>query len=187
RLPELDLQYPYLTVSDFLEPYLIRLVYPINEEKFFDGYLSIEAGDDNKSYLLPLKPKFFEFFNTDDLLNSLPNKPTIQITQINSSGVEVELKVPIAKKGEFISFSRVYKETSQSEISKPDEENNKGVIVEHQFGITLFPFIRTEDKDLEAFYRVQLIDRDIAGFQKNSGYNLTFFENKRLNPIEIRA
>src|SRR5699024_3354755 len=66
RLPELDLQYPYLTVSDFLEPYLIRLVYPINEEKFFDGYLSIEAGDDNKSYLLPLKPKFFEFFNTDD-------------------------------------------------------------------------------------------------------------------------
>ena len=43
-LPGVNLQYPYLTVSDFLEPYLIRLVYPINKEKFFDGNLVTEVG-----------------------------------------------------------------------------------------------------------------------------------------------
>lgn len=187
KLPELGIQYPYLTVSDFLEPYLIRLVYPINDEKFFDGNLTIEAGNDNKSYLLPLKPKFFEFFDTKDLLDSLPGKPTIKIIQTNSTGVKVELKIPVAKNGEFISFSRIYYETSQSEISKPDEENNKGVIVEQQFGVTVFPFIRTENDNLGSFYRVQLIDRDIAGLQKNAQYDLKFFQNSELNPIDIRA
>ncbi len=37
-LPGQVIQYPYLTVSDFLEPYLIKLVYPINRQKYFDGH-----------------------------------------------------------------------------------------------------------------------------------------------------
>lgn len=184
KLPELGIQYPYLTVSDFLEPYLIRLVYSIDNEKYFDGNLTIEAGEENKDYLLPLKQKFFEFFDTNDLLDGGPGKPRIQITQINSNGVKVELKIPIQKEGEFISFERKYYASSPNEVTKSDEKNNKGVIVEHQFGITLFPFIRFEDKKLDKFYRIQLIDRDVAGIQKNSEYNLKFFTNNSPSPVQ---
>ncbi len=69
-LPGVRIQYPYLTVSDFLEPYLIRLVYPVNKDKFFDGNVIAEVGDDSKGFILPLKKQFFDYFTSDDLISS---------------------------------------------------------------------------------------------------------------------
>jgi len=62
KIPGQEIRYPFLTVSDFLEPYLIRLVYPINKEKFFDGNFRNDSADNFKSYLLPLKKEFFWLF-----------------------------------------------------------------------------------------------------------------------------
>ena len=78
KLPDMGVEYPYLTVSDFLEPYLVRLVYPINKDKFFDGNLVPEVGDDLKGYILPIKNLFFEYFKTEDLTNISINKPKIE-------------------------------------------------------------------------------------------------------------
>ncbi len=80
-MPGARIQYPYLTVSDFLEPYLIRLVYPINKDKFFDGNVNTEVGDDSKGFLLPLKKRFFDYFTPNDLLAASPGKPTIEMMQ----------------------------------------------------------------------------------------------------------
>ena len=183
RLPSVNIQYPYLTVSDFLEPYLIRLVYPINKDKFFDGNVNIEVGDDSKGFLLPLKKGFFDYFNSDDLVSSMPNKPKIEMVQGAAGSVKVILRIPVAKHGEYISFERTYYQASD----KPNEEQNKGIIVEHQFGVTLFPFIKINDPNIEAFYRVQLVDRDVTGILKNTDYDLKFFTNSGNNAIEVRA
>jgi hypothetical protein len=183
RLPSVNIQYPYLTVSDFLEPYLIRLVYPINKDKFFDGNINIEVGDDSKGFILPLKKQFFDYFNSDDLLSSLPNKPKIEMVQGAAGSVKVILRIPVAKQGEYISFERIYYQSSE----KPNEEQNKGVIVEHQFGVTLFPFIKTNNPNIESYYRVQLVDRDVTGVLKNTDYDLRFFSNTEQDPIDVRA
>lgn len=183
RLPSLNIQYPYLTVSDFLEPYLIRLVYPINKDKFFDGNVNIEVGDDSKGFILPLKIQFFDYFNSDDLVSSLPNKPKIEMVQGAAGSVKVILRIPVAKQGEYISFERMYYQSSD----KPNEEQNKGVIVEHQFGVTLFPFIKTNNPSIEAYYRVQLVDRDVTGVLKNTEYDLKFFSNSAHEAVDVRA
>lgn len=187
RLPGISIQYPYLTVSDFLEPHLIRLVYPINKEKFFDGNVNAEVGNDSKGFILPLKQKFFDYFNSEDLLNSSQNLPEIKMVQGAAGSVKVTLRIPVAKQGEYISFERTYYQSPDNQLGKPDEIKNKGVIVEHQFGITLFPFIKTNDPNIEAHYRVQLVDRDVAGVLKNTNYDLKFFSNSRPEALEIKA
>jgi hypothetical protein len=186
RLPEINLPYPYLTVSDFLEPYLVRLVYPINKEKYFDGNFSIENGDDgNKGFLLPLKPLFFEFFNASDLLGATPGSPKIKMTQSVSNSIKVSLLIPVSKNGEYIAFERIYFQNESG--MKPDEANNKGVIVEHQFGITIYPFIKTNYKDITPDYRIQLVDRDVVGSLRHADYDLKYFSDGLIPPVNLRA
>jgi hypothetical protein len=182
-LPGKNIQYPFVTVSDFLEPYLIRLVYPINKEKYFNGNIIIDNGDNSKGYLLPIKREFFDYFDSIDLLNSSAGKPKIEMIQGAAGSVKVILRIPIVKEGEFITFERIYYQISD----KPNEEQNKGVIVEHQFGITLFPFIKNTNSHLEPFYRVQLIDRDVIGEHKSADFDLNFYTNTTSDTIEVRA
>lgn len=187
RLPNQNIQYPYLTVSDFLEPYLIRLVYPINKDKFFDGNVNVEVRDDSKGFILPLKKQFFDYFSSDDLLSSLPNKPKIEMVQGAAGSVKVILRIPIAKQGEYITFERIYYELPYNQIGNPDEEKNRGVVVQHEFGVTIFPFIKTNIANIEPYYRVQLVDRDIAGIFKNTDYDLKFFSNSEQNEVHRKA
>src|SRR5690606_8358084 len=65
-LPWTGEKYPYLTVHDLLEPYIIRTVFPIQKNKFFTGHLQT-AGEDKKGYLIPIKPLFFDFFDVTQL------------------------------------------------------------------------------------------------------------------------
>ncbi|GHB67201.1 hypothetical protein [Persicitalea jodogahamensis] len=184
-LPGARIQYPYLTVSDFLEPYLIRLVYPINKEKFFDGNVNAEVGDDSKGFLLPLKKQFFDYFTPNDLLGGGPGKPGLEMTQGVAGSVRVTLRIPIMKEGEYIAFERTYYQSLEHQITKPDEADNKGVVVEQQVGLTLFPFVKTNLPDVASPYRVQVIDRNVAGVFKNSDYALQFFNQRANVPISI--
>ena len=187
RLPGISIQYPYLTVSDFLEPYLIRLVYPINKEKFFDGNLNVEIGNDSKGYLLPLKREFFNYFDTHELLNHSSSTPKLTMEQGVAGSVRVVLKIPVRKQGGYISLERTYYQSPENQLGKPDEAKNTGVVVEHQIGVTLFPFIKTNNPSIEANYRVQLIDRDVTGLFRDASYDLRFYSNANQKPNEIRA
>ncbi len=186
RLPGVMTQYPYLTVSDFLEPYLIRLVYPIHDEKFFDGNLIVENKDTQKGYLLPLRRQFFDFFSAGDLLLKEVRKPQITLTQGMAGSVKVVLKIPVQKTGESIAFERIYYPAPDDQTPPTDEINNKGVIVEHQVGLTVFPFVKSGIAD-RSFYRVQLIDRNVADNLRNTSYDIKFFSNAANDPIRITA
>jgi hypothetical protein len=166
RLPGVSgANYPCLLSDDFLEPYLIRLVYPINEKCFFDGKISNNKED--KDYLIPIKKEFFEYFNIEDLQtrSMSDGSPMFSMRAIVGDAVEVTLRIPI-KNNEYITFQRVYYDGIE-----PEPFDNKGGIVQHEFGLNIFPFVKHEVA-IQADYRVMLLDRDIDNL--TSRYHLTF-------------
>ena len=185
KLPGQVISYPYLTVSDFLEPYLIRLVYPVNEQKFFDG--NVGRTKDQKGFVLPLKQAFFDYFDAEDLQGSVPGgKKFFEMEPRAAGGVRVTLRIPV--KQEYITLERIYLSSiSEGDGLSPDEKNNKGVVIESQFGVTLYPFIKTRGKTDTAHYRVQLIDRDVSPYNKHHRYQLRFFRNQGNQEAKVEA
>ena len=186
-LPGQSEQYPYLTISDFLEPTLIKLVYPIDKENFFDGNPDgFFQGNKEKnnapepSYLLPIKPLYFEFFNTKDLQGKIKgNKPVFRMVKLGADGVRVELRIPIKEKGEYILFERIYKPDVE-----PSPEKNQGAIEECLFSMAFLPFGCNNN---QVGQRVVLADGDVFGEALDLDYNLSFYnENSQaqIKPIQ---
>ena len=175
KLPFVGDQYPYLTISDLLEPYLIRTVYPLQKSAYFDGNLSAEKSF-TKGFLLPLKKEFFDYFDTNFLTGHTANgQPVFEMRLGAGGGVTVTLRIPV-KKGS-VSFQRIYYPSSNDlSIEKADIENNKGIIVENQFSLTTFPFYRLP-KEYNHVYRIALMDRDVLPLTKSRKYSLKFFKN----------
>lgn len=186
RLPGVSMEYPYLTVSDFLEPHLIQTVFPIDKRHWFDGNLTVESGSEKQGYLLPLTERFFEFFDAGDLLGRTSDgKPFFELTQIARGGVRATLRVPIKKEREYVEFTRLYEPSAANEITPPDPERNKGIILTNQFSLTLFPFLKPVESQpgdagqdfLPNVYRVQLIEQDFDPRFVQNHYKLQFFRN----------
>lgn len=178
-LPGLNIKYPYLSYSDFLEENLIRLVYPIDAERYFNGNLKLANEDHTKSYLLPIKPLFFEFFDVADLLDGGIGKPQISIEEGLQDSVRVLLKIPIKNGEDFIILERIYYNESPA-----DPKNNKGGMVEQQVGLTVFPFIK-HDQGIDPFYNIQLVDRNIVGNSFDIDYQLSFYSDANKSPLNI--
>jgi len=177
-LPHQPDKYPYLTVSDFLEPFIIRLPYPINNSKFYCGNLSWETNEKGKSYLLPLSKTFFDFFNPEDLISKILGTPEIDLA-IFPNSVKVTLKIPVKYRSGLIVFERDYE--NQSTFRQPHEDdllNNKGYITDAQFGISIYPDIKLKEDQI-AHYRVIMIDRD----DRHMNYKLKFFQKEQNLPI----
>ena len=175
---QLDI-YPYLTVSDFLQPYLIRLIYPINKEKYFDGNVRFETGGDvTKSFILPLSNQFFNYFDTSDLQRNMPDgKPMFEMVVFTAS-VDVYLRIPIKgnRNVKYITFKRTYDNKGIGGGAFPDIKNNKGYVIENQFSLAVYPFIKTGNEK-DSFYRIMFLDRDINANTKHLTYNLDFYKN----------
>ena len=81
-LPATTHQYAWLTDDDFLQPSLIKLDYTIDDQCFFNGNIaSVDAGatNDAKSFLLPIKPLFFRYFNAADLWGTVAGLPMFEM------------------------------------------------------------------------------------------------------------
>ena len=178
RLPGQQDFYPWLTVSDFLEPNIIRLVYPINDNCFYNGGLS-GGSELTKSYLLPLKKDFFDFFDIEDLTIGQGRKVSIKMESLGGdSGVKVILTIPIKTNQPPITFERIYKASISDIPLTPDEtKKDGGSIIELQFGVNLMPFIRIENTGFNPIYRVQVVDRDIDYVNFGNDYQLKFMDN----------
>lgn len=171
-------KYPYLTVSDFLQPQIIRLVYPINREKFWNGNVRFENGDKNKNFLLPIAPKFFDFFDTTDLQRQMPDgKPMFEMV-VYAGSVEAILRIPIKDNTNYITFKRTYESIGIASNGQPDLVNNRGLIKENQFGLAVYPFVKTGN-DENSFYRIMFLDRDITDETKHYSYDLNFYKNSK--------
>lgn len=168
------IQYPYLTVSDLLEPYIMRLPFPMESDNFFDGNYKVMQGEKDHCYLLPLKKTFFEYFSVEKLQGVVSDgKKVFEMEQV-LSGVKVTLRIPI-QRNKYVTFTRVYnKNQFQDKILQPDEKKNQGVIVENQMTIVLYPQIKIEG--IAPHYRILTVDRDVSPLTRNNEYSLNLYE-----------
>lgn len=140
-LPNEGAKYPYLTISDFLENTIIRIPYECNNSAYNDGNCQKKDG---KTYLLPLKSLFFEYFAPNELQKMLELKD-------NAGGISVVLKIPV--KGGSISYTRTYYDNAKANVSS---NSNEGGIIECDFGFAMFPNVKFASSD-SSFYRMGLV------------------------------
>lgn len=175
-LPEQMDQYPYLTVSDFLQPYLVRVPYPLNSSAYFDGNLTIDqSGDDNYHFLLPLTSMFFEYFDTEDLTKPLVDGSKRIEMRAYKGSVEVKLRIPIKGNSntKHITFERTYEFSGINSKHQPDLTLNQGVIIDKKISLLIAPFAKISNDKEEAFYRVMTLDT--GDEQEQSG--MAFYSN----------
>ena len=102
-------------------------------------------------------------------------KPMFEMIAYAGS-IDVTLRIPLEKSNRYITFKRTYENKGISSEAVPDIKNNKGFIIENQFGLTIYPFLKTGNDD-KANYRVMLIDRDISPNTMHLGYDLKFYKD----------
>lgn len=171
KLPFDNTQYPYLTISDFLENTIIKVDHKLNKDEYFDGNL---ISKDNKrlSYLLPLKPRFFSFFSISDLINGLPSgQRMIEMEQLAGSSVKVTIRIPIVGHGNIthIEYSRIY----YSSECETNVEKNEGHVADFSFDGFIMPRIRFSNEN-DAIYKVGCISTYSAD------YDFRFYESDKI-------
>ena len=147
-------QYPYLTISDFLEDEMLVVPHALNAKCYFDGHIS--GSKERKSYLLPLKPLFFKFFTGKDLASVMPDgKNCFEMEVVANGTIRVTLRIPIVgnSKVGYIEYQRSYYKDSRPDISAT---SNSGGMVELEFAGFVMPSIRFQS-DKDAYYTVSYI------------------------------
>ena len=173
-------KYPYLTVSDFLQPQIIRVPYVLNSDKYFDGNIKNESGDNNKSFLLPLSKKFFEYFDTEDLQKPMPNGKPMFEAKVFSGSIEVKLRIPIKgnRNVDYITFERYY---GSAKSDNKDIGNNKGLIIDNKISLAVYPFLKIEN---DSFYKIMALDQGVDSINSHSSLSLNFYSNKSKDSLE---
>ena len=157
KLPIVNEDYPYLTISDFLADNIIRIPYELNSTDFYDGGLACRDTE-NVSYLLPLTNTFFQFFTVQELQGTLQNGRKMFEFVENTNGIKVILRIPV--KGGVIEYSRLYSENGKAVI---DEEgcNVDGGMINTKIGMGVMPLFRFPD-NVQKHYRIAFFDKGDA-------------------------
>lgn len=134
-LPGTSLRYPYLVTEDFLEDSIVQLNFHANKEKF---YL---IGDNDNTYLPPIKRFYFRYFDLNDLITSL------RYQRLNDESIEVTLDIPVAGNGtkNFVTLRRVYNYSRSDVVS----------INHYDFRLSVWPDYRLPD-DKQNCYSVSV-------------------------------
>ena len=157
-LPNDGSVYPFLTISDFLEDYLIRTPYEMsaqNKENYFDGNTLSK-----NQFLLPIKDRFFEYFTAQQLYGKVGGKNMFEM-ESNAGGIAVTLRIPI-KNDRCIEYHRTYFENNEPQIL-----TNRGAIKEYDFALAMVPNARFANP-AQAYYRLGFIH----GFRDTSTYEV---------------
>lgn len=151
------LNQPWLTVSDLLEDYIIRVPHKLNNN-YFNGNLKQKLVDTpNMSFLLPLKPEFFKYFTVGELMSTVEGKKMIEMEVRPSGGIQVTLRIPIVgnQTVKCITYKRTYYDNDQHN-SQPVLNENKGAIRYFNFAGLIMPSYRF-DSDKGAFYTLSCV------------------------------
>ncbi|MET6989149.1 hypothetical protein [Sediminicola arcticus] len=165
-------KYPYLTISDFLEPVIIRTEYPIDDYYFNKG--NYEGG---KSFLLPIKPLFFEYFPVDFLRKVINGEKAFELKPLQNGSVEAILRIPI-QQNNHITFRRTYY-SPVNQAHKPDTKvaENKGAVIENRINLAITPFYKFPI-GVEPEYNIAFYDADFIPLLEDNAYEFKYFDNK---------
>ncbi len=175
-LPIVNNAYPYLTISDFLSDTIVKMPFDLDATHYFNGNI---ANVEGRSYLLPLTEQFFEYFTVDDLQRQDANGANMIELSENAVGISVVLRIPIKGAGvvNYIEYKRSYVKN----YLKSGNSDNTGTIIEKEFGLGVFPFIKF-NKGVAPHYRIPLFDKG------KSDVKLSFYyQNNKINlkPTDI--
>lgn len=174
RLPGDGTLYPYLTISDFLEDYILLDEDTFNQKNFFNG----SSEKRRNSYLLPLRKEFFNYFTVKELLGVMPDGKKMFELAANAGGVKAVLRIPIQRE-EYITYERLYFTENQA-----DRNNNSGGIIVRSFNLALIPNIRFTDS-VTPQYRVALSGEELkADLEFYQGCELLKIRGKATRNIE---
>ena len=168
KLPNNGTTYPYLTASDFLNDVIVRVPHKLNAQNYFNG--NIDDTGKLVSYLLPLKPLFFDYFTVDDLVNKRLSDGSrmIEMKTLAGDAVNVVLRIPIIGNGRvsYIEYVRRYYGGGY----KYDVEKNEGGVVEFDFTGFVMPLVRFMNES-DAIYNVSCVQGRTAqyGFEFYKG------------------
>ena len=161
---------PYLTISDFLEDTIAKVPYTLNKDAYFNG----NYNKNDSTFLLPIKPLFFDYFSVEELTGKMnDDKPMFEMIGRGNESVEVTLRIPITgdNKISYIEYSRVYYNTGNT----PEIDKNKGVVKSFDFTGFVMPMLKFKD-DAEAIYNVACIQPE------GEKHSFAFYkENQRLS------
>lgn len=127
-LPGVDnVRYPFVTTDDFLEDFLIRMPFKINNGRFLTGM----TGD--SEFLLPVRKEYFNFFTVDDLQRQLTMRDeTRGLDRI----ITASLRIPI-RGNRSVEFRKEYN------LGKAE------TALDFRAGLAVFPFYRVTVPDPE--------------------------------------
>lgn len=168
--------YPYLTIGDFLQESIVRIPYRMNKDRYFNGNDLNETATD--SFLIPLKRTYFDYFTTNNLRGSVCGKRMIEMERISGGGIRVVLRVPI-QNDEYITYERLY----YKDLA-PNIEQNKGGIVDFNFGFAMLAPIKFDDGAL-AQYRLILLDQDSTIPTITNHYDINCYNESA--PVELKG
>lgn len=168
KLPYDGSKQDYLTISDFLEDYIIKVPHKMNNDKFLNSVaFKIETDSEEYSFLVPLKELFFKYFSVDDLLHDFTkNQLGIKIDKL-AGGVNVTLQIPVIGHGttKVITYERRYS-------GDADIDHNKGGIESFDFHAFVMPLVKDDDVE-RALYTVGCIST------KDRDYDFKFFSGEK--------
>jgi len=120
-LPGVDnVRYPFVTTDDFLEDFLIRVPFKVNNDRFLTGM----AGDCD--FLLPVRKAYFNFFRPEDLQQHLSIREEVRgVGRV----IVAALRIPI-RGNRLVEFRKEY------DLSKPE------TVLDFRAGLAFFPFYR---------------------------------------------
>ena len=150
---------PYLTISDFLEDTIVRVPHKLNKDSFFDGNMALDV--DKLSYLIPIKPLFFNYFDTEELSDVLTDgKNMFEMETVAGGSVKVTLRIPIKgnNKIKHIEYTRIYYKDRVADVDK-----NEGGMTEFSFTGLVMPLIKYHNIQ-DAYYTVACISSSSAKY-----------------------
>ncbi len=106
RLPASGELYPYLSIGDFLEDTIVTLYNEIREDCFYPGERTLSLKNAKLGCMLPLKPRFFDYFSADDLVN-------YKMLEMDLKGEDIIVKLSIPIKGGKMVYERTYSEVTE--------------------------------------------------------------------------
>lgn len=171
-LPGDNSVYPYLTVDDIFQPFIIRTAFPIDENSYFLGNY---MGKHDYSYLLPFKKEIFKYISLKTICgktSGLHAANLFELKDIAGGGVEAIIHIPI-QKDKYITFRRQYLQTDD----EPKIDQNKGVIVNCTFDMYLYPSYHIVNADgIDKPQRVYFLDGDWRELTKYYDYSVELFK-----------
>lgn len=175
KLPVTGDSYPYLTISDLLEPVLIKTEFPIDRGYYFNGNFRPLDGKE-KGFLLPIRPLYFQFFTEDSLSNSINGEKRFELEELHGGNIQATLRIPIQNNG-VITYKRTYYRPVNHN-AKPDynESENKGAIIENRINLGISPSYKFPE-NISKEYNVALYDADFNSLFENNSYRVEFYNS----------